>query len=67
MLLKPFWAFLDTFIFFPYDPPPILSHIELKIFLVECLGWLGGGAQNDFKSILVKWLKHMENDPAWPD
>ena len=21
-------------------------------------------AQNDFKSILVKWLKHMENDPA---
>ena len=23
-------------------------------------------AQNDFKSILVKWLKHMENDPAWP-
>ena len=23
-------------------------------------------AQNDFKSILVKWLKHMENDPPCP-
>ena len=25
---KPFWAFLDTFIFFPYEPPPLLLPCE---------------------------------------
>ena len=39
----------------PKIPLTSLCHKEKKV---------SKKAQNNFKSIFVKWLKHMENDPA---